>query len=133
MAEQKGIANCIEEGIDLFRGYGEEVKRMYGYLIPEGSQSDPLKTFRREWLGKNGSTEWLESALTKGRDVFKEWPEKVVRRKYGHLIKLMPRVPEGVVESEDEDEQFAPNSSTDSTTEEDEEGTNIPHHTSTTY
>lgn len=74
----------------------------------------------------------FERVLRNGIDVFDEWPDETVRRKYGHLIKAYARLPDEVVEEEDEDEHFAPNSSTDFSMEEEEEEeeTNPPHHTS---
>lgn len=116
----------MEEGIGVFRGWAEETRRKYGHLIPEHLKPDLLKTFESVFLDVMGSIEWLENVLNKGHHVFKWWPEEAVRRKYGHLIKLMPRLLEGVVESGNEDEQFAPNQLTDSAVEEEEEGTNIP-------
>ena len=98
----------------------------YGYLIPDGFKPDPLKTFEVVWLDV---WESLERTPRKGSDVFKEWPEEAVRKKYGHLIKLMPRLPEGLVGTEDEDEQFALNELTDSPMEDKEEETNTLHHT----
>lgn len=114
----KGMAQFMEQGIDIFRIGGEEARRKYSFLIPQGFKPNPLKTFERMWLDIMGSTERQETALRDGLDVFKYRPEGVVGRKYGHLIRIMPRLPEGVVEEKEEDEQLGPDELTDSSMEE---------------
>lgn len=115
----KRMQYFMEERIDIFGAWGEEPRRKYGDIIPEDFQTDPFKTFEYLCLDIVGSTEWLESALRNGRDVLKEWSEEAVRKKYGHLIKHMPRLPSGVVEEEDEDQHVTLNALTDFPMEED--------------
>lgn len=98
----------MEEGIDVFKGWGEEARRKCDRLIPDGFESDPVKTF--EYLGsaKSESTKLLESVLRKGSDVLKWWLQKVWGRKYRHLGKFMPRLPVGIAEEEDKNQQIGP-------------------------
>ena len=93
------MQHLLEEGIDILRVLGGEARSKYGHHIPGHFKPDPSKTFEQLWLNMMR----LKRALREGIDVYKEWPKEVARRKYGHLITLMPRLPEGVVKAEDEE------------------------------
>lgn len=93
------MLRLMEEGIDILRVSGGEARSKYGHLIPEHFKLDWLRTFEQVWLDMMR----LLRALRDGIDVYKEWPEEAATGKYGHLIKLMPRLPEGVVKSEVEE------------------------------
>lgn len=70
-----------------FHTFGEEVRRKYGYLVPDDFVERPLATFEWRWLDTHGKTVNIEQLLREGHEELLDYfSEPEIGRKYGQLL-----------------------------------------------